>query len=197
MAEKHEDLRITKSKRDLCNALTELMQTTPLSKITVGDICRKAMINRMTFYKHYSDKYDLLHDLLLGFKKSVIQRAANLQVCRSGEESEIEFTLNLVDILVDECLQNKSFLLSVNNDDIVLTIISTTIETSVNELLGIIGRNHKFRYSPAMLSSAITGAVTFLIHRWLTRAPAETKDKFLTNSKEFLRNMFASKILFE
>ena len=54
--EKREDIRITKSKRDLCNALVELMKSTPFKKITVGDICSTAMINKMTFYKHYADK---------------------------------------------------------------------------------------------------------------------------------------------
>ena len=42
---KREDIRITKSKRDLRNALTEMMLTTPFEKITVGEICEKAMVN--------------------------------------------------------------------------------------------------------------------------------------------------------
>ena len=56
--DKREDIRITKSKRDLCNALITLMQTEQFKKITVGDICSTAMVNRMTFYKHYADKYE-------------------------------------------------------------------------------------------------------------------------------------------
>ena len=73
--EKREDIRITKSKRDLCNALVELMKSTPFKKITVGDICSTAMINKMTFYKHYADKYELLNDVFLNIKQSIIAHA--------------------------------------------------------------------------------------------------------------------------
>jgi len=38
----------------------ELLETRPIEKITVTDICAKADINRGTFYAHYADPYDLL-----------------------------------------------------------------------------------------------------------------------------------------
>ena len=53
-----EDARIMRSKRDLRAALMELLKSTPFEKIAVIDICNKAMINKVTFYKHYADKYD-------------------------------------------------------------------------------------------------------------------------------------------
>ena len=57
-----EDLRITKSKRDLRNAMMSLLKTHTFDSITVKEICDVALINRMTFYKHYEDKYDLFND---------------------------------------------------------------------------------------------------------------------------------------
>ena len=77
--DKREDIRITKSKRDLCNALITLMQTEQFKKITVGDICSTAMVNRMTFYKHYADKYELLNDVLLNIKRAVVERIAKMK----------------------------------------------------------------------------------------------------------------------
>ena len=60
--DKKEDVRITRSKRDLRNAFIELIKSRPFEKIAVTDICKAAMINKMTFYKHYQDKYALLND---------------------------------------------------------------------------------------------------------------------------------------
>ena len=60
---KKEDKRVTKTKRDLRNALTGLLKVRPYTKITVCDICEAAVVNRMTFYKHYMDKNDLLYDM--------------------------------------------------------------------------------------------------------------------------------------
>ncbi len=45
----------------LRNALFGLMMTKPFEKITLTDICKIAMIPRSTFYRHFEDKYALLH----------------------------------------------------------------------------------------------------------------------------------------
>lgn len=49
------------TKATLANALKELMQTTPLEKISVTDIVGKAEMNRQTFYYHFKDKYALVN----------------------------------------------------------------------------------------------------------------------------------------
>ena len=38
----------------------ELIQTKELNEITVSDICKKADLNRSTFYANYIDVYDLV-----------------------------------------------------------------------------------------------------------------------------------------
>lgn len=57
---KKEDLRIKRSKRLLSNALFELIKEKPFEKITVSDICERALVQRATFYSHFADKYELL-----------------------------------------------------------------------------------------------------------------------------------------
>lgn len=41
------------------HVFVELLQTKELSEITVSDICKKAGLNRTTFYSNYIDIYDL------------------------------------------------------------------------------------------------------------------------------------------
>ncbi|WP_223388705.1 TetR family transcriptional regulator [Liquorilactobacillus hordei] len=40
-----------------------LLQTNKFYKITVNQICNAANISRITFYRHYSDKFELLEDI--------------------------------------------------------------------------------------------------------------------------------------
>jgi AcrR family transcriptional regulator len=47
----------------LREALVELMQNQHISGITVKSICERADVNRSTFYLHYRDQYDLLHQV--------------------------------------------------------------------------------------------------------------------------------------
>ena len=47
--------------------LLEELKTKPYSKITVTEICKKAEMNRGTFYLHYYDIDDVLNDILEDF----------------------------------------------------------------------------------------------------------------------------------
>ena len=49
--------------RDITNALLSVMERKPFEKITVQDILEEAMINRSTFYQHFTDKYAILERL--------------------------------------------------------------------------------------------------------------------------------------
>ncbi len=58
-----EDRRTKYTKMVLSQSLLELMQEKEIAKITVTEICRKADINRNTFYKYYYGPEDLLSTL--------------------------------------------------------------------------------------------------------------------------------------
>ena len=45
-------------------ALLDILKATPLSKVTVTDICKRADVNRTTFYANYEDIYDLLRSIV-------------------------------------------------------------------------------------------------------------------------------------
>ncbi len=49
-----------RTKKLLANAIMELAETMPVSKIKITDICEKAELNRQSFYYHFRDKYDLV-----------------------------------------------------------------------------------------------------------------------------------------
>lgn len=48
------------TKKMLAHALAELLKTKPLNKITISDITGRCGINRMTFYYHFRDIYELV-----------------------------------------------------------------------------------------------------------------------------------------
>ena len=52
------------TKRALAEALKQLMEELPFSKISVADICEQCDMNRKSFYYHFKDKYDLLNWIL-------------------------------------------------------------------------------------------------------------------------------------
>ncbi len=58
--EEQTDLRVRRTHKLLWEALMVELSEQPFEKITVKDICERAMVHRTTFYKHYEDKYSLL-----------------------------------------------------------------------------------------------------------------------------------------
>jgi AcrR family transcriptional regulator len=57
------DQRVRLTLKLLKDALMLLMQSQHISEISVRAICELAGINRSTFYAHYTDPYDLLHQI--------------------------------------------------------------------------------------------------------------------------------------
>lgn len=58
-----EDLRVIKTKNLIKGAFIDLVEEKGFDRVTVKDICSKALINRNTFYLHYYDKVDLLNKI--------------------------------------------------------------------------------------------------------------------------------------
>jgi len=47
----------------LQESLIGIIKEKPIHKITIKELCERADINRTTFYAHYIDQYDLLHQI--------------------------------------------------------------------------------------------------------------------------------------
>lgn len=80
------DLRVIKTRKNIENSFILLLEEKDFTKITVQDILDKALINRSTFYKHYTDKYQLAesmcHQLFSILQSGVTERFQ----CDSYEE---------------------------------------------------------------------------------------------------------------
>lgn len=57
------DQRVIVTKKILRDALLRLMEEKSINKITPTELCRKANINRNTFYSHYRAPEDVLHEI--------------------------------------------------------------------------------------------------------------------------------------
>ncbi len=59
------DVRILQTKKRLADALLALAKDTPVDDISIVDLCKKADVNRSTFYKYYRIPSDILTELCL------------------------------------------------------------------------------------------------------------------------------------
>ena len=57
------DLRVVKSRANICNSFIELLREKPLSEITIQEICDRALCSRNTFYAHFPYKEAVLESM--------------------------------------------------------------------------------------------------------------------------------------
>lgn len=57
-------MRVTRTIRDFENALITLLEKKFFESLTVDQICKEALMHRSSFYRYFSDKYDLLEQTL-------------------------------------------------------------------------------------------------------------------------------------
>jgi AcrR family transcriptional regulator len=85
------------TRRVLATRFMEMLETQSFKKITVNDICQRAMVSRATFYFHFEDKYSLLRYCIEG----ELQRWEEVM-----ESSDIDRYLVFV---LNEILKKKKF----------------------------------------------------------------------------------------
>ena len=74
------DRRIRYTKQVLKDSLFELMQDTPVEKITVKQLCAAADINRATFYAHYDTLTALLEEIEVEKSRELFDTLSTLWV---------------------------------------------------------------------------------------------------------------------
>ena len=72
------------TKRALEQSLKNLLLKKPLTKITVGDITDDCGINRMTFYYHFKDIYDLVEWSCLEYAKRALDEKKTYDTWQQG-----------------------------------------------------------------------------------------------------------------
>lgn len=89
--------KVLQTKRILAAQLVQLLEHKSFKKISVNDICQRAMVSRSTFYLHFEDKYQLFRYCI---EQEIKQMETALQEKNVGDF--ILFTL-------DSFLEKKNF----------------------------------------------------------------------------------------
>jgi probable dihydroxyacetone kinase regulator len=61
------------TKRALADSLIKLLRTKPITKVTINDITEACGVNRMTFYYHFKDIYDLVEWIFANSLSTVLE----------------------------------------------------------------------------------------------------------------------------
>ena len=124
------DLRILKTRNVLYHSLEELMKNKAFEEIKVSDICNKALINRSTFYAHYSDKYELLAEYINSLKDALrleLEKNSNIKNSR-------EYYIEMIKLLLNHIEEKKDTYIAIminNKNSITMDILYDVINKTI------------------------------------------------------------------
>lgn len=168
------DIRTIKTKAAIKQAFSSLMKKNPFDKLTIQKICDEANVNRVTFYNHYQDKYDLFKEYL----DEILMDVFN--------QSKESFDISKEPNLFFKCLFNNIVELCFNNKDIIITleyqgnsIIAYIIQNTTYEKLSHLVSNHlsnDLKYPAQAVSAFLIGGFTNIISYYLNTKGVNKKD---------------------
>jgi len=167
------DRRIKYTNLLLRESLISLMQTTPISKISVKILCESADINRSTFYAHYTDPYDLLRKL-----EQEVMAEVNEYIDTQETSEQSEFATQILKQVLEYAGKNSGLLkvlLSENNDSKFQEDIMTLAQQKIIEDVRN-NQNLDPRISEYLQCFIISGALK-IIEKWLQDGMTETPQK--------------------
>ena len=196
---KKEDMRTKRTKKALKKALTELMIIDSIEKISVTDICVKAEINRVTFYTHYNDKYELLHELLSDIC-DLIDRENQIyyQKHKTGDLIA-DYTSMISHSIYKICFQNKELINSLNHnaDPIFEKMIEEIIIKEGIKTINLLKDKLDIYYPNRFIIEFLIGGFKKLVFEYALTEQNLTEKEFFMYFDKLFYSLLKSEIFFK
>ena len=160
-----EDKRITKTKQSLKQTLISLVSEKPFEQITVTELCKAASVSRITFYAHYSDKYELVDEVFQDMRAKASRVFHRLERENNPLGSTILSYCNLLDCILDVYYGQSPFFThatpqdSPSLDDYLHHYITRTVENYARRMGETIAPQYSLRQITAFLCNGLWGFI--------------------------------------
>ncbi|WP_418199091.1 TetR/AcrR family transcriptional regulator [Alkalihalobacterium sp. APHAB7] len=153
----------------LKESLMQMLKEKAISSITIKELCEVADINRSTFYSHYSDQYDLLHQI----EEEIIQDMT--ETLTSYNYNEDEEALKMTEKLLEYVATNSDSFLTLfsehGNSTFQKRVMMLAHEVTVKNMMS----THEVgtKLSDYLTLFAISGSIN-VIQEWLKNGMDKT-----------------------
>ena len=172
-----EDLRIVRTRKLLSATLLEMMEEQSIEKISVIDLCTRAMVNRATFYAHFEDKYHLLSFALEELKDKIYAKFTKEFYAESPRDVIRSVTFMAVSYLADK-QSDIARVVKFNRNERVVHTLTESLAQSIKYQLGKVRDRYPSEVPAQMTAMCSAGAMVSLLI-WLLDTPSALADPML------------------
>ncbi|MCH5321175.1 MAG: TetR/AcrR family transcriptional regulator [Eubacterium sp.] len=153
------DRRIKRTRNAVFNAVLDLMLEKDTNKITVLELCKKADINKSTFYLHYKSMDDCLHSCFQTIMDEILEfsKCVNYNDIRLNPEKSVAFLLDEVEKKIDYLSKFKSS----SNCAFAVKLLKQNLVKYIAENNGFTIENNYYEVS--MITFAVSGCIDVVI----------------------------------
>jgi len=160
--------------RSLLMTMKELMREKPFSKISTEEICERAGISRRSFYRYYSDKYELVIAI---FRTELIETLPPSDGWRAAD---------FAPYICDYCYRNRAFVLAAAAVDGQNSLRAWWKEKLTPILLRDYNGLLPCRNTAAFYISPLCDTLFDYTVQWLRQEPCIPPEHFLKNTRDVL-----------
>ncbi|MCC8073229.1 MAG: TetR/AcrR family transcriptional regulator [Clostridiales bacterium] len=153
------DRRVKRTKTAVFNAVMELIVEKGTDKITVLELCKRADINKSTFYLHYSSMEDCLEQCFQSIMNGIVELSKQIKF-----EDIKRNPRPVIERLLDEAEKQIDYLIKFKDSN----ICGPSIKILKDTIVKTIAQNNGFNpddnyYEIALISFAVAGCVDAVI----------------------------------
>ncbi len=183
------DLRVLRTRKLLSSTLLAMMEEDSIERISVIDLCDRAMINRATFYAHFEDKYHLLSYALEEMKDNVYQN-----FIRSNSPADPQAALiGLLTMGAEYFFNNHAHIVNIiccNRDTRVVDTIEESIAQSIRYVIGKFKDTYDVLIPTGVISSYIAGGMIGVALYCIENPDKFTLEDFVEYAKMTISDSF-------
>lgn len=189
-----EDKRITKTKKNLKKTLIELLSEKQFEQITVKELCLASETSRITFYTHYSDKYDLANDIFEDMTVIATDDFHDLQKKNNPDGDPIISYCNMFDCILNRYYDHNLFFSHTGPNEspylnyLLYKYVSSSIEHRADREKNRINSRYSTKQTTAFLYYGIWGFITESI------AAGNSPEEIRSQTKEIIKSLLTSDI---
>ena len=192
------DMRTKRTKKALKHAMYKLLLEKSYEKISVTDLCELAEVNRVTFYTHYSDKSELLNELLEEISKSIEEESNKYLKTHQSEDPIRDYALMATNSIYQICVKNIDVISSLNKQQSVLLLgimDQIMIKRGLETLEKLKDEIH-LNFPPDFIIKFLLGGVSKVTYEWALKENNLSEKEFFDHIYKLIYELLKSQILF-
>lgn len=179
------DARVRYTKMIIRKSIVELLQEKPFHKISLTEVCKRAEINRTTFYKYYKDIYDWKEQL----EQECLQRTVDILANCKLDDMRGILTQQFADMR--ENAELYGLISSPNFESNVLemsiSMILDKADTETKKYLSIgTDKDYKRKWNCYFVIYGCLGVIECWIKEGMKEKPEELADYYMDNLHQHL-----------